>query len=65
MVRKYGYLYFGLLGMYKISYKPLISISGENFISFLLIKVREESGVNEEYSTMMYSIYTTRFAFNF
>ena len=51
--------------MYKISYKPLISISGENFISFLLIKVREESGVNEEYSTMMYSIYTTRFAFNF
>ena len=65
MARKYKYLYFGLLGMYKISYKGLIWILGENLISFVLIRVCEESGFNEEYSTIMDSIYTTRFALHF
>ena len=37
----------------------------ENFISSMLIKVCVESGFDEEYSTIIYSIYTTRFALHF
>ena len=40
-------------------------ILGENFIISLPIKVCSVSCFTEEYSTNMYSIYTSRFALHF